>query len=312
MGTKYTYSISTDFPHHVVDPSRLTQEVRESAIAAALDYINTSGDDCDIWFKAALSSGDEDILDGLVAVHSGEALPDVEPPKTSDGKPIVLPCLFPPGVFMYYAGCADDPTNGRGQGEQFHLSSDTAGDETLEFTFNDWVYLTGGDGQGCCAELGDWITFEVVAPASTVTPNGGGTGNCNLVDVPNTGGTLHVIVPAAGNGTHDLDQPVPIPAGKPNEKTGYWEWDWPDEGKGTVSAGEPGKAEFNLYDFQITLNRQLPKYQLLGDRTFELTIPAVNPGALLPYWKQKITLHNGGHTGLKVVWTIVCARYKTV
>jgi len=236
-------------------------------------------------------------------------------PKTSDGKQIFLPCMFPPGVYMYYAGCADDPVNGRGAGVEFALSRDTAGEATLDFSFNDWVYLTGGDGSSQDAELGDWITFECYAPASVVTPNQGNTGNCNLVDVPGTGGTLHVIVPAAGDGTHDVDlaTAVPVPAGKPEEKTGFWEWSWPDEGRGEIAPGTPQESPFNLYDFQITLNRQLSKYQLLGSRVFELTIPAVNPSALLPHWKGKCILHNSsGHSGLKVVWTVVCARYKTV
>jgi hypothetical protein len=238
----------------------------------------------------------------------------IDSPKTSDGKLIHLPCLFPPGVYMYYAGCADDPVLGRGQGVEFRLASEAAGDSTLEFSFNDWVYLAGGDGMCQGAELGDWITFECYAPATPVTANPGGTGNCNLVEVPNTGGALHVIVPASGNGTHDVDlaAATPVPAGKPGEKTGYWDWGWPDEGRGTITPGAPGASEFNLYDFPITLNRQLPKYQLLGSRTFELTIPAVNPSGLLPHWKNKAILHNSGHSGLKVVWTLVAARYKTV
>jgi len=83
--TKYTYSISTDFPNHKVGTDRLLQEINFSAIITAVDYINTSGDDCDVWFKAALSSGDKTILDGLVAVHSGEHLPGTFPVELFDG-----------------------------------------------------------------------------------------------------------------------------------------------------------------------------------------------------------------------------------
>lgn len=239
----------------------------------------------------------------------------IDSPKTSDGKLIHLPCLFPPGVYMYYAGCADDPILGRGQGPEFRLSLDTAGETSMEFSFNDWMYFAGGDGMSSGAELGDWITFECYAPASVTTPNAAHTGNCNLVDVPGSEGTLHIIVPAPGNGSHDVDlsTAVVVPAGKPGEKIGYWDWDWPDEGRGTISPGSPGGAEFNLYDFQILMNRQLPKYQLLGNRVFELTIPAVNPAGLLPHWRNRVILHNHtGHAGLKVVWTLVSARYKTV
>lgn len=84
---KYTYSISADFPNGKVATDRLTNEIRASAIITALDAIVTSGDNCDVWFKDALSSGDETILDGIVAVHSGEPLTpelQVQPVKVID------------------------------------------------------------------------------------------------------------------------------------------------------------------------------------------------------------------------------------
>jgi hypothetical protein len=92
--TKYTYSIQSDFPNHIVATDRLAQEIRASAIITALDGINTSGDVCDIWFKGSLSQGDETILAGLVAAHQGQPLPEntttlISTGKnTSDGSPI--------------------------------------------------------------------------------------------------------------------------------------------------------------------------------------------------------------------------------
>jgi hypothetical protein len=74
--TKYTYSIQNDFPNHKVDSNRLTQEVQSSAIVIALDHVDTADDDCDIWFKDSLSDGDKSILNGIVAVHSGEPFPE--------------------------------------------------------------------------------------------------------------------------------------------------------------------------------------------------------------------------------------------
>ena len=52
--TKYTFSISVDFPYAKVSTDRLNSDIRTSTITIALDYINTSGDDCDVWFKDAL------------------------------------------------------------------------------------------------------------------------------------------------------------------------------------------------------------------------------------------------------------------
>jgi len=85
--TKYTYSISTDFPNHKVDSSRLLVEIQGSSIVVALDRIDTDGDNCDAWFKDALSSGDETTLNGIVAAHSGEPLvPElqIQPVKVID------------------------------------------------------------------------------------------------------------------------------------------------------------------------------------------------------------------------------------
>ena len=84
--TKYTYLISA-FPHQKVASNRLTLEIRDSVIVTALDYISTDDTGCDIWFKDGLTSEDKTLLDGIVAAHSGEPLP--QPGFESDGTPIV-------------------------------------------------------------------------------------------------------------------------------------------------------------------------------------------------------------------------------
>ncbi len=48
---KYSYSISNDFPNSIVSTGNLTKEIQESTITIALSCINTSGDNCDIYFK---------------------------------------------------------------------------------------------------------------------------------------------------------------------------------------------------------------------------------------------------------------------
>ena len=76
--TKYTKSIQSDFPNHRVNSDDLASELRASAIVTALDNIETAGDVCDLWFKDELSSGDEIILDAVVAAHQGEVRPDLK------------------------------------------------------------------------------------------------------------------------------------------------------------------------------------------------------------------------------------------
>jgi hypothetical protein len=69
--TKYTYSITGDFPNDAVAIEKLVVEIDDSSITTALDHVETAGDVCDIWFDDALSGGDETTLDGLVAAHDG-------------------------------------------------------------------------------------------------------------------------------------------------------------------------------------------------------------------------------------------------
>ena len=96
----YTYSVSLDFPNHQVDPSRLYQEVVSSSITIALDNIEVVQDACTISFKVDLSTGEKTILDGLVAAHSGEPMP--QPGFLPDGTPIVaLNMRQPDGVSQF-------------------------------------------------------------------------------------------------------------------------------------------------------------------------------------------------------------------
>ena len=90
----YSYPI-TGFPNHKVSTDSLSLAIRSSAIVTALDYINTDPSNCDIYFKASLSDGDKTLLDGIVAVHSGQSLdPDPTLVKIdtdySAGAPVLL------------------------------------------------------------------------------------------------------------------------------------------------------------------------------------------------------------------------------
>lgn len=237
-------------------------------------------------------------------------------PKTADGKPIYLPNIFPGPVVLYYAGSSDHPTNGRGAGDSFLISTTQAEDAVFEFSFNDWVYLAGGYMHWQNAVAGDWVSMKLKAPATPVTAAPGNNGNCNLVNGV-------VIVPAAGNGAYnvDLTQAVPIPAqasatgddeGPPN---GYWDWEEPQIGKGTVTASAtPGAAKWQLLAVDIDLTRFVSKMQLLGTNRLDVMIPAIKPKKILPQWKIRVDLHSASarDPALNFVWLLVTARVKSV
>ena len=234
-------------------------------------------------------------------------------PRSSDGKPILLPNIFPGPVVLYYAGSADHATNGRGAGDVFLLSSTQAEDKALEFAFNDWVYLAGGYIRWTGAVAGDWVSMKLIAPATPVTAAPQNDGNCNIVS--------GIIVPAAANGAYnvDLTQAVPVPAqaaatgdteGGPN---GYWDWDEPQTGKGTVTpSGTPGSAKWHLVAAAVDLTRFVSKLPMLGNGELDAMIPAIKPKKILPHWKMRVDLHNSTAKSLDLTWLLVTARVRSV
>ncbi len=73
MSVQYTISLAT-FPSGL-DVDRFIQEIRDSSITIALDYIDTDATNAYVWFKVSLSGGEQTTLNNLASAHSGEPLP---------------------------------------------------------------------------------------------------------------------------------------------------------------------------------------------------------------------------------------------
>jgi len=113
ISTKYTYSISADFPGGSVNTTKLQSEIQRSSIIIALDHIDTVGDVLDIWFKDVISLSDKTILDnnetapagGLIALHDNtisienifvevKNIPDVRAQKPSGSRAYIFSVDF--------------------------------------------------------------------------------------------------------------------------------------------------------------------------------------------------------------------------
>lgn len=310
--TKYTFSIAQDFPNGAVATDRLVVEIgADATITVALDRVDTSGDDCDVWFKAALTGGQEAALDAVVAAHSGIPLAPMVEPQDIDGRKYVAPNLFPLGVLTNFCGASDDVAAGTIGTELLAFTSDAVEDAVTEFQFVQWSYLAGGHLAYSGFVLGDNISLTVYSPATVGTENVG-AGDYNKVDV---GGGAHIFVPVAvGTGNWDLDltelenanvaftkvRPVPAPGG-----TGYFDWD-PDTEAVTVNAA--GTGGYHLFDVDVPLNEFVTKLPLLGTDHFPLIVPAVKPIRVLAHWVFKVTLHNTTEKLIQVASTLYRAR----
>jgi hypothetical protein len=323
--SNYSYTISTDFLNGKVDSARLTQEIRTSAIAIALDSINTAGDTCTISFRATLSSGSITILAGIVAAHSGEPLPDntltkvqqyvaegVLAPVATDGKPYTLPNCFPGEVILNFAGCSDG-TAQRFAGDLFGLQQAGVGTATQILSFLDGMYLAGGHVAWEGGGYGSFVDFVLTAPATTTkAPATSGAGNCNKVP---TGYGFNIIVPAAGNGQYDLDATTPVPANDDESyaQTGYWESSDPWLGNGVLTPGVPTKAKYNLFDASLELTHFCKLHLFCSSGARDLIAPAIKPKWVLPEWKMKVSIYNAVSANtLTAVWDLMIARRKTV
>lgn len=184
-------------------------------------------------------------------------------PTEDDGKPVYVMSPATEGLYTWLTARGDDltptpPSSGRGEGTKIYLAWDASdGEEATKEAVLDWmepVELHDGHMNFDPTKWGfiDEWSFLVRLPANTPVVNGGGTGNCNLVEIPGTGGTMHIIVPAAGDGGHDIDLDTAVPAPCGNDEDGYWNIadKWAE-----VIAPNAGavKGSWNLYDFQIDM-----------------------------------------------------------
>lgn len=262
---------------------------------------------------------------------------------TTDGRQIVMPSLFPAGVFLSFAGAGDDANLGRGQGPAFAITTYVAGTKQVTFSFNDMVYLAGGWCTWDNGTLGDKISFAVTAPATTytsaiVTAAVGstpaiGTGNANL------NATNGMITPAASNGLITVTNPVPLPY---TASAGQGPWIWCPS---TYNAANPWTPDMNNQPSPLTgLGQVVPTptgtqydtvnnwtYMLanapqniatfvnnvntVGSRQVDMTLGEIKPQMLLPQWNITATVVCGSTRAatnpLLVTWVLKLARYAT-
>jgi len=200
MSTKYTFSISGDTLNSAVDSGRLVNEIKSSDITIALDYVNTDGDVCDVWFKTDVSGAEHITLVAILEAHTGAALDEIEPPTMDDGRPIVRADTRPLDTSTYFT-MAGDTASGIGDGK--HLCWDFSNDDDteecayyntpdgyktkhIELTFIDPIYLKDGALYFFDAPWGAYCDMQVVVPAGNYYPNEHGSIPASALGLPGT------------------------------------------------------------------------------------------------------------------------------
>jgi hypothetical protein len=315
--TRYTYSISTDFPNAREESTQLTREIQISAITIALDYINTGWDNCDIWFKDVLPSEDLVTLNNVVAAHAGNPLVSLGSPVIlhspsggavsveDDGRLVTVNFPADEGTYLWLTGAGDDLTNQvRGGGQRVALTfADVTRAvpevQTIDLKFMEQVQLH--DGQMTVPDPTKWDVNDVWnwgvhMEATAVTPNGTNTGNCNVVNG-------YVVVPAAGDGAYDVDLATAVPV--PASGAGFWDYD-AFSNTLTMSAA-PGTASWHVplvdVDAYFMRNVTVPIHPA-GVFDFD----AYKAERIMPRWALRLSVSKSSNGPGKIVGWIVVFR----
>lgn len=166
----------------------------------------------------------------------------LDAPQERDGKYVFVSSPSQEGWMTWITSRGDDLGNQK-RGEGTKMVVDMAGPGTgfFELEFMDPVEIHDGqfNWDSTLWSEQDEFSLSALMPATQLTPNPG-AGNVNVVS--------GILVPAAGNGSHDISfsQAVPVPA---PGNTGFWDVDRVT-GWLTVSA-KPGQAEWHLIPAEI-------------------------------------------------------------
>jgi len=143
-----TYS----FTKTPVSIDRLTQEIQNSSITIAIDYITLFGSDLQISFKSDLSTEEQTTLSTLVTNHSGLPLPqNTNVPVEVKIQPEQQPFAQP--TFRTKRDALASPVS---------CAINTATD--ISFKMTEERYVSGGALIVSGAEFGDWIEASVEDP----------------------------------------------------------------------------------------------------------------------------------------------------
>lgn len=237
-----------------------------------------------------------------------------KPPTTKDGRTILMPSIFGDELDIYFNGRSDDVTNNlKLRGTRMDLSQSGVGTNSLTWQYVKRIWIAGGNLIYSGAVLGDWIRYQIYAPATEGTSNPG----AGVYDKYQIGASAYMYIPNATqegdwdlnlteklNGNVDFTKVVPIPSGG----DGFFDYDFnSDSGDVTLNVNQTGNAY--LFDFDFVLLEVINDVGILGSRSLSFTLPASwGAKALQPQWKHTVTINHEDSGTLETTWHLIPGR----
>lgn len=333
--TVYQYDLATHFPNGI-SYDGLVKEIIESAnISIQLvdvgKFVNTVTlvEYVNIEFADDLEEQTPDqlpLLEALFPDHDHTYVSPNQPkpirvvnedatianfPQTTRKTPIFQPSIVPPGYLFYGTTHFDDIDSEEiGEGDHIEATSSILDDTiVVQGRFLEHVYILGGLISVWESSSKDWVSLDIVFPASTPaeTP---GTGNAIIaggVFVPiQTGDGTHTVDGATLEGGEINQDLCPVPSSP--EGTGFWNWD--PEASPSITPSYDQTGNYHLIPAELTLIRQANKYPL---KNHDVT-PAsgIQGKKVLPHWIWKFTFKRPNAAGtLSANITLYTARKRT-
>lgn len=238
-----------------------------------------------------------------------------KPPMTKDGRVINMPSIFGNALDIYFGGRGDDITNNsRLRGPRLDLKQTGDGTNSLTWQYCKRIWVAGGTLIYSGAVFGDWIRYDIFAPATAGTSNPG-AGEFDKYEIVAESG-LYTYIP---NATHEGDwdvsltarcnanvefsKAVPIPT-----SGGFFDYDYDSDG-GNLTLNTAQTGNTTLFDFDFDLIEIVNDVGILGNRSLPFSLPASwGAKALQPQWKHKVTINHEGSGDLETTWHLVPGR----
>jgi len=277
---KYTYNKS-DFPNQITNTTTLTQEINNSLITVALDYINVNelinyDYTCDIWFKDSIGSENEILLNAVVANHVGDAVQSADSVILSSeyrdrsGKLRVHQTSRKLGLRIMWTGVGDDTSSVTkvGGGEplnfDYHVGDTEPMIKYIDFNVAEnetWLhegYITWKNG--------DMDLFSLAMVPRTVTVSGVTGGDKTVY------GGYMVMPTASGQGNYEVINDLTIPNNglvyMPNNDlneppVAYWDADYSTSTHkySNIRPNFDGTGRYNIFSYEVVFAqfvRQIP------------------------------------------------------
>ena len=317
MAIQFTYSISNNTKHGVVDkPSLLFEIENDVRITTKVNHIFTDGDLLRVIMQASLIAQEERALDAVVANHSGapmEIITSDLPKSKLEGNPLAVHASYKPIItesmtYAVWSGAGDDLTddvNGCGNGPLLSLESQLGTLHSyIDIEFNRLygrIWLHEAYLKFTNAGQGDYVEATVHAYPVPLQQS-------VSLDLVVTDNWISYAPGGPGTGTHGFADPTAITL-VDREFNADGDWNY-DETNGLTPVFD-GTGRYKMSDIEQTVHKFVNKVPCFGDCATYFSMSSDETTELQPGYFARFSMYNVSNTSWHASVIMELYRQKT-